>query len=76
VVRTLVQLKDTLGDRRMVLARELTKKFEEVMRGRISEVIARLEETTIRGEIVLVVAGREEPAEDEEPETMNDERAY
>jgi 16S rRNA (cytidine1402-2'-O)-methyltransferase len=60
VLKTLAQLQETLGDRRMVLARELTKKFEEVLRGRISEVIAQLTGKVVRGEIALIVAGREE----------------
>jgi 16S rRNA (cytidine1402-2'-O)-methyltransferase len=44
------------GDCECALTRELTKKFEEVIRGRISEVIHRLEQKPVKGEIVLVVA--------------------
>lgn len=47
-----------LGDRRVAVARELTKKFEEVVRGKASEVVARLGGREIRGEVVLVVEGR------------------
>lgn len=49
------------GDRPMVLARELTKKFEEVLRGRISEIVAQLESRPIRGELVLIISGYERP---------------
>ncbi|MGH8069927.1 MAG: 16S rRNA (cytidine(1402)-2'-O)-methyltransferase [Candidatus Entotheonellia bacterium] len=45
------------GDRRVVVARELTKKFEEVLRGRITEVQAQLEERPPQGEVTLVVEG-------------------
>jgi 16S rRNA (cytidine1402-2'-O)-methyltransferase len=45
------------GDRRVVVARELTKKFEEVLRGRITEVQALLGEHPPLGEVTLVVEG-------------------
>jgi 16S rRNA (cytidine1402-2'-O)-methyltransferase len=45
------------GDRRMVMARELTKKFEEILRGRITEVRAHLEEHPPQGEVTVVVEG-------------------
>jgi 16S rRNA (cytidine1402-2'-O)-methyltransferase len=45
------------GDRRVVVARELTKKFEEILRGRITEVRAQLEERPPQGEVTLVVEG-------------------
>jgi 16S rRNA (cytidine1402-2'-O)-methyltransferase len=47
-----------LGDRKMALCRELTKKFEEIIRGNISEVIEILPE--IKGEMVLVIEGSNE----------------
>lgn len=47
---------ECLGDRQMALTRELTKKFEEVWRGTISEILHRLqEEGAPKGEIVLVI---------------------
>jgi 16S rRNA (cytidine1402-2'-O)-methyltransferase len=45
------------GDRRVVVARELTKKFEEILRGRITEVRAQLEERPPQGEVTVVVEG-------------------
>ena len=45
------------GDRRVVVARELTKKFEKILRGRITEVRAQLEERPPLGEVTLVVEG-------------------
>lgn len=43
------------GDRQIAICRELTKKFEEVLRGSLSEVIAVAAERSFKGEIVLVV---------------------
>ncbi|MFW0837871.1 MAG: 16S rRNA (cytidine(1402)-2'-O)-methyltransferase [Candidatus Komeilibacteria bacterium] len=44
-----------IGDRRIVLARELTKKFETIYRGTAKEVLAQLSADTIKGEFVLVM---------------------
>ena len=54
---TLEDLRAVLGDRRVALARELTKLYEEVLRGSLSEVAAALREKPPRGEITLVVEG-------------------
>lgn len=56
VNETLMLIKEILGDRRICLARELTKKFEEFIRGTISEILER--EQKPRGEYVLVVEGQ------------------
>jgi 16S rRNA (cytidine1402-2'-O)-methyltransferase len=45
------------GNCRVVVARELTKKFEAILRGRITEVQAQLEERPPQGEVTLVVEG-------------------
>jgi 16S rRNA (cytidine1402-2'-O)-methyltransferase len=49
-----------LGDRRMAVARELTKRHEEVVRGRVAEVLARLADSEPKGEVVVVLEGRRE----------------
>ena len=56
---TLKVLLDELGDRKIVLERELTKLNEEKIYGQISELLS-LDFTTIKGEIVLVVEGKKE----------------
>lgn len=58
LVAALTDLLEILGDREIALARELTKIFEEVLRGTISQVLGELGERKIRGEITLVVAGK------------------
>ncbi len=55
---TLKDIFETLGDREIALARELTKVYEEVLRGKISEVITHLGEKRQKGEITLIIAGR------------------
>ena len=58
LVRTLEQLLDCWGDRRIALVRELTKRHEEVLRGTVQEALRELAEQPPRGEYVIVV---EEP---------------
>jgi len=65
---SLSDLRDVLGDRRIALARELTKLHEEVWRGRLSQALAHFEEDPPRGEFTLVIegAGEERVTWDEE----------
>lgn len=60
----LKDLKDVLGDRQMVLLREMTKVFEEIKRGLVSAVLDQLEPDHIKGEFTLVVAGSEKNVEE------------
>jgi 16S rRNA (cytidine1402-2'-O)-methyltransferase len=57
LVRCLHDLAEVLGDRRVVVARELTKLYEEIIRGRLSQIIPKMEGRSIRGEITLVIEG-------------------
>ena len=61
--RTLDDLYEVLGDRRIALARELTKKFEQIIRTTIKEAIAMYEEVPPKGEYVLVIEGTVEEQE-------------
>jgi 16S rRNA (cytidine1402-2'-O)-methyltransferase len=54
---TLREISTVLGDRRVAVARELTKLHEEVIRGRAAEVERELASHQVRGEVVLVVEG-------------------
>ena len=60
---TLDDLLSALGDRRISLCRELTKIHEEVLRGKISEMIDYYSDKTPKGEYVLVVEGALEEEE-------------
>jgi 16S rRNA (cytidine1402-2'-O)-methyltransferase len=57
VVALLTDALSALGDRRVAVARELTKLHEEVVRGRISEVLERFGAAAPRGEVVVVLEG-------------------
>jgi 16S rRNA (cytidine1402-2'-O)-methyltransferase len=57
VVALLTDALSALGDRRVAVARELTKLHEEVVRGRISEALERFAEAAPRGEVVVVLEG-------------------
>lgn len=58
LVRTLKELLEALGDRRMTLLRELTKKHETAVRTTISQLIEYYGDTKPRGECVLVIEGK------------------
>lgn len=51
---------DVLGDREAVVSREITKQYETMLRGRLSEILAFVEEDGIKGECVVLVAGADE----------------
>jgi 16S rRNA (cytidine1402-2'-O)-methyltransferase len=58
VLKTLDQLAAALGgDRRASVSREITKKFEETLRGTLASLAGHFRETPPRGEFVIVVAG-------------------
>ncbi len=60
-LRALLQdILTVMGERRVAVARELTKLHEEVIRGKVSEVLARLPEE-VRGEVTVVVEGWRQP---------------
>lgn len=68
---TLKELKDTLGDRKITLCRELTKKFETILPTTIEQAIALYESEDPRGEYVLVIEGKslQEQLEEKQAQT-------
>jgi 16S rRNA (cytidine1402-2'-O)-methyltransferase len=58
IQETLRDILGMLGDREIALTRELTKLYEEILRGRVSEVQKALGEKKIKGEITLVISGK------------------
>lgn len=63
LLQTLEDCMQSFGeDRKLVVVRELTKKFEEITRGSLAEVVAHFDENrTIKGEICFYIEGNDEP---------------
>jgi len=59
ISKALYDILEILGDIRISVLRELTKKFEEVLRGKTSEVAAHFEKNTPKGEFVIVFNRKE-----------------
>ncbi len=55
---TLKDIFEILGDREMALTRELTKIYEEILRGKASQIQTQIGERQLKGEITLVLSGR------------------
>jgi 16S rRNA (cytidine1402-2'-O)-methyltransferase len=49
---------DVFGNRQVVIANDLTKKFETLYRGRLEELIEKFSNETIRGEYTIVIEGK------------------
>lgn len=60
LLASLKDIREVLGDRRIVLTRELTKVFEEIIRGKVSEVIRKVEGRKVKGEITIILEGAAE----------------
>ncbi|WP_449621632.1 16S rRNA (cytidine(1402)-2'-O)-methyltransferase [Robertmurraya sp. Marseille-Q9965] len=61
---TLQLMLDVFGDRKVSLCRELTKRFEEFIRGTMSEVLEWAQSDEVRGEFCIIVEGSHERAEE------------
>ena len=59
ILKTLQDIYEICGHRKVVIARELTKLHEEIIRGDIEEVINRLGQREIKGEITLLISGKD-----------------
>ncbi len=58
IVKALQDMLEVLGDREAVVARELTKKFEEILRGNLSDLIKEMTRKRRQGEMVVLVSGK------------------
>lgn len=65
IVKTLKDIQNYLGNRYVVITRELTKIYEEIIRGRVDEVIDLLEKRNVKGEIVLFVSSKDDDEYDD-----------
>ena len=54
-IRDRNQLLDHLGNRSVVVGRELTKLYEEVIRGNLTDVIKYFSKSKVKGEIVIMI---------------------
>lgn len=68
IIETLKDIYEVFGNRRIVIARELTKKYEEYIRGTLEEIINNI--TELKGEIVLIIEGS---SIDKEVKTLNEQ---
>jgi 16S rRNA (cytidine1402-2'-O)-methyltransferase len=68
IVESLKDILSTLGDRRICVAREMTKMFEEYWRGNISEALEYFKSQPVRGEFTLVVEGKKKEEREKWPE--------
>ena len=55
LLKTLKELHDELGERPVVVARELTKLYEEIIRGNFDSIIEYFESKKVKGEIVIII---------------------
>ena len=69
ILNTLKDLKEVLGDRKIVLARELTKIHEEFLRGTVEEILEKYKEP--RGEHIIIIEGSKTKKESIENELLN-----
>jgi 16S rRNA (cytidine1402-2'-O)-methyltransferase len=60
LVRTLKDILEHIGDRPIAIGRELSKKFEEIMRGRVSDILSHYNTNKPKGEFVIVI-GKDDP---------------
>ena len=68
---TLEDMLKILGDRKITLARELTKIHEEFLRGTISELLEKFNEEAIKGEFVIIAEGSKETKKEIEKQKFN-----
>ncbi len=60
LIKCLENMREVLGDREAVVVRELSKKFEETARGHLSDLITAFSKKKVLGEIVILVAGKDQ----------------
>jgi 16S rRNA (cytidine1402-2'-O)-methyltransferase len=57
IIKTLTDIQTYFGSRNVVVARELTKKFEEIVRGSVQTVLTEVSKKSPRGEYVVIIEG-------------------
>ncbi|RBP87284.1 16S rRNA (cytidine1402-2'-O)-methyltransferase [Cytobacillus firmus] len=69
---TLSLMSDIMGNRNIALCRELTKKYEEFIRGTVAEAMEWASNGEVRGEFVIIIEGTSEAVQDEETDWWED----
>lgn len=59
IIKTISEFHEYFGNRFCVMGREITKKFEEFFRGNLSDLLEHLRQKTVKGEIVIIVEGKQ-----------------
>ncbi len=68
LAETLRDIREILGDRPLVVAREVTKLHEEFLRGSVNQVLDRLKQKPVRGEVTVLLGGPAGPEDGSAPE--------
>jgi 16S rRNA (cytidine1402-2'-O)-methyltransferase len=63
IIKTLTDIQIYFGSRNVVVARELTKKFEEIVRGSVQIVLTEVSKKSPRGEYVVIIEGNRSPSD-------------
>lgn len=69
LVKTLRNLLDTVGDREATVCRELTKKFEEIKLGTLSELNNYFLQGNVKGEFIIILGGKKEERKNDDTDT-------
>ena len=69
IEKLLIELNEVMPGRQVVLARELTKKFEEYLRGTAFDLLSKVRRRAIKGEVVVLVGGETTEAPNVSPDT-------
>lgn len=72
LLSSLHDIECVFGNRDVVVVREMTKVFEEILRGSLSQIIRALQEKEIKGEVTLVVAGKMKVSPERSDEELHD----
>ena len=72
ILKTLTLLHELLGDRRITITRELTKTYEEALRGYAGELIRTCQTKPLKGELTIVVEGRKKEKRKKPPKRETD----
>lgn len=73
VIKTLTQIQEFIGERNVAAVREISKIYEEVVRGPIPSVLEFFKKKQPKGEFVLLVAGKEDPMKLSDDDESNDD---